>query len=89
MQGGKQIGHDGQSYTVTRLGNGSADDLAWSVEVLAHCLIDSSELVTATPSRPGTFQLAVTGGTGSYQDARGYAYVVPGSAPKVTIHLKS
>ena len=42
---------------------------------------------TSTPSGPGTFQLAVTGGTGNYQDARGYATVVPGNSPTVTIHL--
>lgn len=87
MQGGKQIGHDGQSYTVTRLGAGSADELVSAVEVLAHGQIDLTGLVTSTPSGPGTFQLAVTGGTGNYQDAQGYATVVPGSAPKVTIHL--
>ena len=87
MQGGKQIGHDGQSYTVTRLGNVSADELVSAVEVLAHGQIDLSGLVTSTPSGPGTFQLAVTGGTGNYQDAHGYATVVPGSTPKVTIDL--
>ena len=87
MQGGKQIGHDGQSYTVTRLGNGSADELVSAVEVLAHGQIDLSGLVTSTPSGPGTFRLAVTGGTGNYQDARGYATLVPGNTPTVTIHL--
>jgi hypothetical protein len=89
MQGGKQIGHDGLSLTVTRLGNGSADELASAVEVLAHGQIDLSGLVTSTPAGPGTFQLAVTGGTGNYQDARGYATVVPGNTPTVTIHLTS
>ncbi len=90
MQGGKQIGHDGQSYTVTRLGAGSADEVVSAVEVLAHGQIDLSGLVTSTPSGPGTFQLAVTGGTGgtgNYQDARGYTTVVPGNTPTVTIHL--
>jgi hypothetical protein len=87
MQGGRQIGHDGESFTVTRFGNGSADELASSVEVLARGQIDLSGLVTSTPSGPGTFQLAVTGGTGGYQDARGYATVVPGNSPTVTIHL--
>jgi hypothetical protein len=87
MQSGKQIGHDGQSYTVTRLGAGSADELVSAVEVLAHGQIDLAGLVTSTPSGPGTFQLAVTGGTGNYQDAHGYATVVPGSTPKVTIDL--
>jgi hypothetical protein len=87
MQGGKQIGHDGGSFTVTRLGNGSADGVLSSVEVLAHGQIDLSGLVTSTPAGPGTFQLAVTGGTGTYQDARGYATVVPGNTPTVSIHL--
>ena len=87
MQGGKQIGHDGQSYIVTRLGDGSADEVVSAVEVLAHGQIDLSGLVTSTPSGPGTFRLAVTGGTGNYQDARGYATVVPGNTPTVTIHL--
>jgi hypothetical protein len=58
-----------------------------AVEVLAHGQIDLSGLVTSTPSGPGTFRLAVTGGTGNYQDARGYATVVPGNTPAVTIHL--
>jgi hypothetical protein len=87
MHAGKQVGHDGESYTVTRLGAGSADELVSAVEAFAHGQIDLTGLVTSTPSGPGTFRLAVTGGTGSYQDARGYATVVPASAPKVTIHL--
>jgi len=87
MHGGRQIGHDGQSYTVTRLGDGSADELVSAVEVLARGQIDLSGLVTSTPSGPGTFRLAVTGGTGNYQDARGYATVMPGNTPTVTIHL--
>ena len=38
------------------------------------------------PSHPpaGTFKLTVTGGN---QDARGYATVVPGNSPTITIHL--
>ena len=87
MQGGNQIGHDGETFTVTRLGAGSADGVFSAVEVLAHGQIDLSGLVTSTPAGPGTFQLAVTGGTGTYQDARGYATVVPGNTPTVTIHL--
>ena len=86
-QDGKQIGHDGQSYTVTRLGAGSVDEVVSAVEVLAHGQIDLSGLVTSTPSGPGTFRLAVTAGTGNYQDARGYATVVPGNTPTVTIQL--
>jgi hypothetical protein len=89
MQGGKQVGHDGLIFTVTRLGAGSADEVVSAVEVLAHGQIDLAGLVTSTPSGPGTFRLAVTGGTGNYQDARGFATVVPGNNPTVTIHLTS
>ena len=89
LQGRTQIGHDGESYTVTRLRNGSADEVVSATEVLAHGQIDLAGLVTSTPKGPGIFQLAVTGGTGSYQNARGYATVVPGPAPKVTIRLTS
>jgi hypothetical protein len=87
MRGTRQIGHDGESYTVTRLGSGSADEEVSATEVFAGGQIDLSGLVTSTPQGPGTFQLAVTGGTGSYHGARGYATVVPGQAPNVTIHL--
>jgi hypothetical protein len=87
MQGGRQIGHDGETFTVTRLGAGSADGVVSAVEVLARGQIDLSGLVTSTPAGPGTFQLAVTGGTGNYQDARGYATIVSGNTPTVTIHL--
>ena len=89
MHGGKQIGRDGESYTVTRLGSGSADEAVSATEVLTHGQIDLAGLVTSTPHGPGTFQLAVTGGTGRYTSARGYATVAPGSTPKVTIHLTS
>ena len=86
MQGGRQIGHDGTTFTVTRFGR-LGPRVFSAVEVLAHGQIDLSGLVTSTPSGPGTFQLAVTGGTGTYQDARGYATVVSGNTPTVTIHL--
>lgn len=87
MQGGTQIGTDGNSCTVTRLGGGTADELCTLVAVLAGGQIDLSGLVTSTPQGPGTFQVAVTGGTGSYAGARGYATVVSGQRPRVTIHL--
>lgn len=89
MQGSKQIGRDGGSCTITRLSARSADDLCSDILALPDGQIDLAGLVTSTPEGPGTFQLAVTGGTGRYQDARGYATVVPGQNPKVTVHLTS
>lgn len=87
MRGGTQIGHDGGNCTVTRLGGGTADELCTVVAVLTAGQIDLAGLVTSTPQGPGTFQIAVTGGTGSYAGARGYATVVSGQRPRVTIHL--
>jgi hypothetical protein len=87
VQGGKQIGRDGVSCTFTRLSARSADDLCFDVLALTGGQIDLAGLVPSTPQGPGTFQLAVTGGTGRYQDARGYATVVAGQNPKVTVHL--
>lgn len=89
MQGSTQIGRDGGSCTITRLSAQSADDLCSDILVLAHGQIDLGGLVPSTPQGPGTFQLAVTGGTGRYQNARGYATVVPSQNPKVTVHLTS
>jgi hypothetical protein len=89
MQGSKQIGRDGVSCTITRLSAQSADDLCSDILALAGGQIDLAGLVPSTPQGPGTFQLAVTGGTGRYQDARGYATIVPSQNPKVTVHLTS
>jgi hypothetical protein len=87
MQGSKQIGRDGGSCTITRLSARTADDLCLDILALAGGEIDLAGLVSSTPQGPVTFQLAVTGGTGRYQDARGYATVVPSQNPKVTVHL--
>jgi hypothetical protein len=87
MRGGAQIGTDGESCTVTRRGSGTADELCSVVAVLRAGQIDLSGLVTSTPQGPGTFRVAVTGGTGSYASATGYATVVPAQHPRVTIHL--
>jgi len=85
MQGGRQIGRDGGSCTFTRLSAQSADDLCLDILALTGGQIDLDGLVPSTPQGPGTFQLAVTGGTSRDQDARGY--VVPSQDPKVTVHL--
>jgi hypothetical protein len=87
MQGGKQIGTDGGSCTVTRLGGGTADTLCSVVDAFTGGQIDLAGLVTSTKQGPGTFQVAVAGGTGQYTGARGYATIVSGQHPRVTIHL--
>jgi hypothetical protein len=87
MRGGTQIGTDGENCTVTRLGGGTADELCTVVAVFRAGQIDLSGLVTSTPQGPGTFNVAVTGGTGSYARATGYATVTAAQHARVTIHL--
>ncbi len=89
MQGTKQIGHDGASCVITRFGGGTADDLCTITMVLPGGQIDLQGLTTSTKSGPGPFQLAITGGTGTYRTARGYAAVEPTQTPKVTLHIST
>jgi hypothetical protein len=89
MQGTKQIGHDGGSCVITRFGGGTADDLCTITMVLPSGQIDLQGLTTSTKSGPGPFQLAITGGTGTYRTARGYAAVEPTQTPKVTLHISA
>jgi len=87
MQGRTKIGHDDSVQTVTRLSGGTADEVVTVTFVLAGGQVSTIGVVTSTPSGPGTFELAITGGTGKYAAARGYATVVPANAPKVTLHI--
>lgn len=87
MQGRTKIGHDDVVQTVTRLSGGTADEVVTVTFALAGGQIDTMGVVTSTPSGPGTFELAIIGGTGKYAAARGYATVVSANAPKVTLHI--
>lgn len=87
MQGTTKLGHDGGSCTVTRLSEGTADELCDITFVLAGGQVDTAGLVTSTPSGPGAFRLAIVGGTGTYSTASGQATVVPAQAPTVTLRL--
>ena len=87
MQGRTKIGHDDSVQTVTSLSGGTADEVVTVTFVLAGGQIDTMGVVTSTPSGPGTFELAIIGGTGKFAAARGYARVVPANAPKVTLHI--
>ena len=87
IQGNKKIGHDGGNCVITRLSGGTADDLCNVVFVLAGGQVDANGLVTSTPSGPGTFTMAIVGGTGLYSGARGEVTTVPAQSPKITLHI--
>jgi hypothetical protein len=87
-QGAATIGHDGLSCVVNRLGAGTADELCTWIFVLADGQVSTQGLVRSTPSGPAPFELGITGGTGAYQAARGYATVVPANDPLITLHIQ-
>lgn len=89
IQGVRQIGHDGGSCTITRLSDGTADDLCNVTFVLTGGQVDAAGLVTSTPAGPGTFTVAIVGGTGDYSGAHGQATVVSAQSPRVTLHFET
>jgi len=87
MQGQTKIGHADLVETVTRLGDGTADEMVSITFTLQGGQIDVTGAVTSTASGPGVFDLAITGGTGAYASATGYARIVPLNSPQVTLHI--
>jgi hypothetical protein len=87
IQAGRKIGHDGSSCTITRVSEGTADDLCDVTFVLTQGQIDAAGLVTSTQAGPGTFTVAIVGGTGAYSNAHGQATVISARSPKVTLHF--
>jgi hypothetical protein len=66
-----------------------AHELCSNIFALPHGLITTAGEVTSSPSGPGPFDWAITGGTGRYAKARGYVHVIPGNGPTIqmTIHV--
>ena len=87
MQGHAKIGHDDIVEIVTRLSNGTADEMVNGTFTLRGGQIDVNGTATSTASGPGVFDLAITGGTGAYASAVGYARVVPTNLPRITLHI--
>jgi len=86
-QGAVTIGHDSASCVVTRLGNRTADEICTWDFVLSKGQLSTQGLVRSTPNGPGIFELGIAGGTGAYQEARGYATIVPANDPQITLHI--
>ncbi|HEX9064875.1 MAG TPA: hypothetical protein VF843_07190 [Streptosporangiaceae bacterium] len=72
---------------MTRLGHGTADEMITITFILRGGQIDVTGVATSTKSGPGPFSLAITGGTGSYAGATGYASVAPAHSPRITLHV--
>jgi hypothetical protein len=70
-QSGKQIGWDAGTCLTNRVGGHTADQICTFILHLSHGQIVATGVVRSTESGPGTFTIAITGGTGRYDDARG------------------
>ncbi|HEY5783728.1 MAG TPA: hypothetical protein VIU11_22915 [Nakamurella sp.] len=90
---GKPVGRGGTVLTVV-----GATPTALTTQVVTTLDLHDGQIVlqgigdgpTGPPTEPITFTLAVTGGTGTYQNARGFADIIdrPGGAETITISLR-
>lgn len=91
-KGGETVGRDGVSCTVTRTGE-PMDVLCVGTFVIKGGpggQLTGQNLLTVDPSdeAPAAFDIAVTGGTGDFKDARGYIRSTPdGDYSRLEFHL--
>jgi len=84
---GKKIGEAGNLCQFVRVTKASATDLCQVDMSLPAGQITSGGLVRSTPAGPGTFFLAITGGTGAYQTAHGQVKITATSTNEVPVTL--
>jgi hypothetical protein len=84
---GKKIGEAGNLCQFVRVTKASATDLCQVDMSLPAGQITTGGLVTNTPPGPGTFFLAITGGTGAYQTAHGQVKITATTTNQVPITL--
>jgi len=89
FRGGKRVGEDGGVCQTVRATQASAAQQCVLTLSLPKGQITTQGLVTSTPAGPGTFVLAITGGTGAYKTAHGHMEVTATSTGEVplTLHL--
>jgi hypothetical protein len=84
---GKGVGEAGSLCQFVRVTKASATDLCQVDMFLPRGQVTAHGLVSSTPAGPGTFFLAITGGTGAYQSAHGQVKVTATTTSKVPITL--
>jgi hypothetical protein len=82
---GKKIGEAGNLCQFVRVTEASAADLCQVDMSLPAGQITAHGLVTSTPAGPGTYLLAITGGTGAYQTAHGQVKITATATNEVPI----
>jgi hypothetical protein len=83
-QHGKAIGHLVASCSAARVGK-TADQLCEFVLTISGAQIVAEGTVRSTKSGPGSFRVAVTGGTGRYEGAGGYLSMTASNSSKLPI----
>jgi hypothetical protein len=84
---GKKTGEAGNLCQFVRVTKASATDLCQVDMSLSAGQITAHGLVTSTPAGPGTYFLAITGGTGAYQTAHGQVKITASATNEVPITL--
>jgi hypothetical protein len=88
FRGGKKLGEAGQICQFVRVAKSSATDLCQIALSLPKGQITAQGLVKSTPTAgPGTFFLAITGGTGAYQTAHGQVKITATTTNEVPVTL--
>jgi hypothetical protein len=87
FRGGKKIGEAGQVCQFVRVTKSSATDLCQIALSLPKGQVTAQGLVKSTAAGPGTFFLAITGGTGAYQTAHGQMKITATTTNEVPVTL--
>jgi hypothetical protein len=87
LRGGKKIGEAGQICQFVRVTQASATDLCQIALSLPKGQITAQGLIKSTSAGPGTFFLAITGGTGAYQTAHGQVKITATTTNEVPVTL--
>ncbi|MGW5220864.1 allene oxide cyclase barrel-like domain-containing protein [Nocardia sp. NPDC004085] len=89
-RGGQNVGHDSVICTIVSVSDASVEVNCQATLSLPEGQITGQGMVK-DPGRPGKseYDIAITGGTGSYKAARGYIHVkvVSDASTDLTVHL--
>lgn len=89
MRNGHKVGWDSATCLVTRLAKTADESCHWVMH-LRHGQIVADGVVRSGQQGPGTFTLAITGGTGRYDDARGSLSITAtsGNTVPITVNVR-
>jgi hypothetical protein len=87
-RGGRKVGQDASVCQVVRVANNAATVQCFITLSLPDGQITTQGLAISTGAGPGTFSLAITGGTGAYRTAHGRMRVTATATDEVPLTLR-